>query len=342
MATITKRKTGWSVQVRRKGYAPRSRTFRSKSEAEVWARDQEAEIDRGNLPVCDHALKTETLNSLLDRYLLEVTPRKRSKDSESKRLRKLQRHPICALAIRDLKPGHLAEYRNERLASVKAGTVRRELGLLHHLFDVAMREWGLPLSINPLKKVSLPVIGNARDRRLEGGELGKLERALASNRNPFVAPAVRLAIHTSLRRQEVLDLRWSAIDLHRRTAFIPVTKTGQSRVIPLTDAAIKIIRSMECRKGEQGADDRLFPITINAFKLAWKRVQRRSSLIDFRFHDLRHEAISRFAEMGLSTVELAVISGHRDPRMLFRYTHLRPADLARKLAGRSWEQEVGV
>ncbi len=61
---------------------------------------------------------------------------------------------------------------------------------------------------------------------------------------------------------------------------------------------------------------------------------------DLRFHDLRHEAISRFAELGLSTVELSAISGHRDPRMLLRYTHLRAVDLARKLAGRSWDREV--
>lgn len=63
---------------------------------------------------------------------------------------------------------------------------------------------------------------------------------------------------------------------------------------------------------------------------------------DLRFHDLRHEAISRFAELGLSTVELAAISGHRDTRMLMRYTHLKPVDLARKLAGRSWEREIAA
>jgi integrase len=85
--------------------------------------------------------------------------------------------------------------------------------------------------------------------------------------------------------------------------------------------------------------DHVFPLSALALRLAWNRVRERAGMPDLHFHDLRHEAVSRFAEMGLTTAELAIISGHRDPRMLMRYTHLRPADLARKLAKRSWEQE---
>ena len=79
-------------------------------------------------------------------------------------------------------------------------------------------------------------------------------------------------------------------------------------------------------------EERVFPITAMALRLAWNRVRERAGMSDLRFHDLRHEVISRFAEKGLTMAELAVISGHRDPRMLMRYTHLRPADLAKKLA----------
>ena len=74
-----------------------------------------------------------------------------------------------------------------------------------------------------------------------------------------------------------------------------------------------------------------FPVTPNGFRMAWDRLRSRSGLIDLRFHDLRHEAISRFFELGLNIPEVAVISGHKDPRMLFRYTHLRAADLVDKL-----------
>lgn len=197
MATITKRKTGWLVQVRRKGYTPRCKTFRTKGEAQTWAREQEAEIDRGGLPPCDRTLKTETLATLLDRYLREITPRKLSCDTETQRLRKLQKHSICLLPIRELRPSHLSAYRDERLKKVKPGTIRRELGLLHHLFDVAGREWGLPLAQNPLQQVALPALRNARDRRLEAGEGEKLEKALSTTRNEHVAPIVLLGSYAA-------------------------------------------------------------------------------------------------------------------------------------------------
>ena len=70
----------------------------------------------------------------------------------------------------------------------------------------------------------------------------------------------------------------------------------------------------------------------NAVRLAWERLKWRVGIVDLRFHDLRHEAISRFFEYGLSVPEVALISGHKDTRMLFRYTHLKPEDVAEKLA----------
>ena len=74
-----------------------------------------------------------------------------------------------------------------------------------------------------------------------------------------------------------------------------------------------------------------FPINDNAFRLAWDRLKRRAGLRDLRFHDMRHEAISRFFEQGLNIAEVALISGHKDPRMLFRYTHLKAKDVLKKL-----------
>ena len=74
-----------------------------------------------------------------------------------------------------------------------------------------------------------------------------------------------------------------------------------------------------------------FPVTPNGFRLAWDRLGSRAGLVDLRFHHLRHEAISRFFELGLNIPEVAVISGHKDPRMLFRYTHLRAEELVGRL-----------
>lgn len=116
--------------------------------------------------------------------------------------------------------------------------------------------------------------------------------------------------------------------MESRIAHIPWSKTGYGRTIPLNDGALNVLSE----RAQEGKEGLVFPITVNAFQMAWERTRDRAGLSDFRFHDLRHEAISRFCELGLSIPEIAVISGHRDPRMLFRYAHLRPQDIAAKLA----------
>jgi integrase len=333
VASISKRPNGWFVQVRRKGFQPEYKTLPTKAAAERWAREREGAIDRGDTPANVNSLKQTTLADLIDRYLAEITPKKRSVDSERARMKKMLRSPVCSLALAELSPAALSAYRDARLRSVKPGTVIRELGLISNVLEIARKEWGIgPLS-NPVKLVRRPPLRNARDRRLRGGELQRLEMALREARNPFLAPAVHLLIETALRRGELLKLEWRHIDTEKRTAHVPDTKTGYSRTIPLNDRATEILDELE-RIGPH-----VFPVTAMALKLAWNRARQRAGMPDLRLHDLRHEAISRFAEMGLTTMELAVISGHRDPRMLFRYSHLRPEDLAMKLKGRVWGQE---
>ncbi|MBW6528199.1 site-specific integrase [Sphingomonas sp. RHCKR7] len=270
------------------------------------------------------------MSELLDRYIEEVTPTKRSEVTERYRLRQIQRDPLGAVSLSILSSQHVAEYRDRRLLTVKAGTIRRELSLIQHALDVAQKEWSFRLPCNPVKDIRQPPLNNARHRRLEDGELERLEHAMGASRNPWLANVVRFAIETGLRRGEIVALEWRWVDIARRTAHIPRTKTGNPRTIPLTDHALEILET------PPSLGTHVFPLTSNALKLAWVRAVRRSGLLDLHFHDLRHEAISRFFELGLSLPEVAIISGHRDPRMLFRYTHLRPVELAHKLKGRRW------
>jgi integrase len=121
-----------------------------------------------------------------------------------------------------------------------------------------------------------------------------------------------------MRRGEILALDWQHIDLTARSAHIPITKTNTPRTIPLTTRAVSILKEAGTREGV------VFAVSADAIKGAWKRARRNTNLIGLRFHDLRHEAISRLFELGLNTPEVALVSGHKDPRMLFRYTHLSP------------------
>jgi integrase len=334
MATITKRGKGWFVQIRKKGFTPRYQTFTTKADAQAWAREQESKVDLRTAPTGPANALHARLGTLIERYKDEITPAKRSAESELLRLTKMQRHAICDLPVKDLCPAAIAAYRDQRLAEVKAGTVRRELSLLRHLLDTANIEWGIHVGLNPVGQIRLPVVQNSRNRRLNDGEFENLMIALERTRHPDVSAVVRLAIETAMRRGEILALRWSNIELDTRTLYIPHSKTGASRTIPLNDEAIAIFADLKRH------DDKVFSITLPAFKSAWNRLRIRAGLADLRFHDLRHEAISRFCEMGLSVPEMALISGHKDPRMLFRYAHLRPTALALKLAGRSWNEEA--
>jgi integrase len=196
----------------------------------------------------------------------------------------------------------VAQYRDDRLKLVQPGTVRRELAIIQHCFEIAKKEWGLPILTNPVQQVTVPEAQRSRERRLEDGESDLLASAAATSawylRPHITAPVIRIL----------------------------KTKNGHPRTIPLTPKAVEILASLD-RK-----DERVFPVTPNAVRLAWERLRKRAGLEDLRLHDLRHEAVSRFFEYGLTVPEVALISGHRDPRMLSRYTHLRPEKVAEKLA----------
>ena len=101
---------------------------------------------------------------------------------------------------------------------------------------------------------------------------------------------------------------------------------GTPRVIPLSSKALTTLLGTP-----RGISERVYEVSPNAIRLAWERLRNRVGIENLHFHDLRHEAISRFFELGLSIPEVALISGHRDPRMLFRYTHLRAEDVAEKI-----------
>jgi integrase len=233
-----------------------------------------------------------------------------------------------------LSPVAFKEYRERRLKDVAGATVRRELGLLQSVFEMARREWDIGLAINPVANVRKPKSAGGRERRLNPGEIEALLAAAGEARNAWLTPAILLAIETGMRRGELLNIRRHDIDFDLAVLVIPQTKTDTPRTIPLTYRAAEMLKLLAAET--QSASDHVIPASANAFRLAWERCRRRAamqqgSLVTFRFHDLRHEAVSRFFELGLSVPEVALISGHRDPRMLFRYTHLKPLDVGAKL-----------
>lgn len=165
-----------------------------------------------------------------------------------------------------------------------------------------------------------PSGGKGRERRLLPGEETKLFAACAASRASMLAPVVRFALETAMRMGEILSLEWRYVDLVQRVATLPDTKTGDARQVPLSTAAIAAISSLP-RHFKNG---RVFWTWSRADSLenTWRRAVKSAGIIDLRFHDLRHEAVSRLFELGLNPMEVSAISGHKTLQMLKRYTHL--------------------
>jgi hypothetical protein len=145
---------------------------------------------------------------------------------------------------------------------------------------------------------------------------------------------VQFQLMTGARRGESLSLLWSNVDLEAQTAFLPETKNGRPRKLPLRSDLVALLRQLP------RTSERVFEFTNEALRKTWKRICEHVGLSgdnDLHVHDLRHEAISRVAEIGSNTpggfslLDLQAFSGHRDVRMLLRYAHLCAQGLAKRL-----------
>ena len=329
MANIRRRGTKWQAQIRRKGRASLARSFLLKSDALAWARQKELDAERHGLATEHKALRRLSVAEIMVRYRDEVVPRKKGADRETISINAFLRLPLAQVAVSNLTTAMVSAYCDQRLTTVKASSLDHELGIFQHAFEVARRNWDIPIADNPFAKVTSTKGSSPRTRRLQDGERERLDDACGQCRNLHIRYLVELALETAMRRGELLNMRWRDVSFEKRTLHIPVTKNGHARTIPLSGAALALLRDQRDHFGP--SSERVLPITENAAKMSWKRLAKRARLENLRFHDLRHEAISRFFEKGLSVPEVALISGHRDPRMLFRYTHPRAEDIAVKL-----------
>lgn len=325
MATIERRGKGqFRARIRRHGHEPIARTFPTRALAESWAREIEHRIARGEALPSDEASRT-TLAEALDRYAREVTPSKRGASQERRRIAAWKARPLAHRALASLRGTDLAQWRDARLLEVGTDTVRLELAVISNLYTIARSEWGMESLANPVKNVRKPKPGASRDRRLEGDEEARILGAAA----PILKAGVILAIETAMRRGELAHARREHLNLSQRTLRIPATKNGEARTIPLSLAACEALRAL--------------PARLDGYLLGWpgtvaddlthgfRDVCKGLGITGLRFHDLRHEAISRLFERGLGIAEVAAISGHKTWTQLRRYTQLRAVNLVARL-----------
>jgi len=207
----------------------------------------ELKADRHDLPADDKALEGMSLRQLVERYRDTVTIRKKRRETETIVLNAFLRHPICRRTLRELRTADFAAYRDDRLTTIKPVSLKRDLGTIHNLFEIARTEWGLPIRENPIDDLNFKATDQRRERRLRDGEWERLIEAARSRKNPCFIPIIILAVETGMRRGEILAMKWEHFDIDRRSLLIPETKNGHSRTIPLTGRAIEVLKELPSR-----------------------------------------------------------------------------------------------
>lgn len=287
---------------------------------------------------------TQTLQEALNKYKRQVSILKKGYGQERFRIAVILRSFLGDMGVHEVTSVHIATYRDQRLESlnpkthkpISPATVRLELSLLSNFFEIARIEWGL-CGDNPVKLVRKPKPPPGRDRRLTAREDRQILRHAHNYSNRDLYSIIVLALESAMRQGEILNLRWEHIHLKSRIAHLPETKNGSKRDVPLSPKA----RDALIRMGVKSSG-RVFSYSKEGLKSVWRAMTIKLGIEDLHFHDLRHEATSRFFELGtLDSVEIAAITGHKSMAMLKRYTHLKAQRLVRKLdSGRNKKRQV--
>jgi integrase len=318
MATFRKRNNRWQVQVRSRQHGSISKSFLKKADAQVWAAEQERLMQIGEWHK-DHQ-PNATISDLLRKYQQEVTPTKRAYQREITRINRLLSDPVATIPLNQFSSTDAVRFRDRRSVD-GSRAAEYDLVILRHAWNLAVKEWEWKIGTNPLSLIRFPKPSAPRQRRLHHHEY-EMIRQESKVRAWYLWPVICLAIETGMRKSELLNLQWRDIYFERRQLSVSRGKNGQGRVIPLTQCALNILYTTP------RTHEAVFPVSENALRLSWDRLLMAVDIKDLRFHDLRHEALSRLFEKGLSVPEVAMISGHKTVSQLFRYVHVKiPEDV---------------
>jgi integrase len=304
-----------------------AQTFDRKQAANAWIVKREAELKRpGGL----ERKEDPTLAEVIDRYIEE------SKNpvlgNKAQVLKTVKFSDLGEIRCSDLASQTLVSFARKLNKNVEPQTCGNYFSHLSNIFTVAGPAWGYPLSrqefdnaVTVMKKLGL--IGKAaeRSRRPSLEELDRLMEHFGriQDHRPSSIPMqkiVAFAIFSTRRQEEITLLRWDDLDEDRilvRDMKHPGDKKGNNVYCNLPPEALAIIKSMP------RTELQIFPYSTDAISASFTRACKFLGIEDLRFHDLRHEGISRLFEMGMTIPQAAAVSGHRSWTSLKRYTHIR-------------------
>ena len=270
--------------------------------------------------------KDRTFNEMMDRYLIEqsVTKAPASHQRDEQCLGHLR--PVFGpLRLIEVTPKLLAAYKAQRRLKAKPATVNKELGLIRHAFNIAIREWEWCRD-NPMRRVSLEKVRNERDRWLTPDE----DTRLLTHSVPWLQDILVFALNTGMRRGEILGLEWQAVDLNRQVLVVMKSKNGEKRTVPLNSCLVGLLR----HKTATSAKDSFVFTTSCGTRIDARNLTRafylaleKAEITNFRFHDLRHTFATRLAQAGVDLYKVQRLLGHKSPTMTQRYAHHSPESL---------------
>lgn len=343
MASFTRLSSGsWRVQIRRKGRYVAS-SFRRKSDAESWALEMERRADQGRVLSKRSPTALKTLGDLIDIHIADMAevgkPLRRSKAFSLK----LLKERLGRTKVGGLTQDVLVEFGRAR-AKDGAGpvTLASDFSYLGTVILHAAAIHGVDITKEPvdhariaLARLGLVGKGNERDRRPTEDELDRLFAYFDANRalTMPMSRIVRFAIATAMRQEEICKITRDDVNERTRTVTIrdrkdPRRKDGNHQRVPLIAlTGYDAWAILEEQRASLKSSGRIFPYNAKSVGTAFRRACKALKIEDLHFHDLRHEATSRLFEAGLTIERVALVTGHRDWKMLRRYTHLKPESL---------------
>ena len=334
MATFKKRESKkhgirWTAIIRRTGHLDMVQTFGTEKEAVAWARLQEVAIDQGRQPIGrDHAKMT--LHDALLKYQEDYTQNKKSAAGEMGFIKQWLERPVAKKKLAEVTLRDMSRVKLDMEREGKSGTtIRLHMSVISHLYNRARGDWlHIAHLQSPIAGLTLPKIQKGRDRRLNADEMARLMDVCRQTEGGKLALLVEFAIETCMRQSEIIDLEIAEIDFNKNMMHLKKTKNGEEREVPISHKAEEIIRECMSLK-RSNRPEYLWDYSLAGLRTAYKRAVAKAGIVDFDFHDLRHEGISRLYERtSLTDIQIARISGHKTLQVLKRYANLRADNLA--------------
>lgn len=255
------------------------------------------------------------LRDFSNRYLEYSRTNKKSHERDFHSLKHLNAY-FGNKRLAEITPWLIEKYKRKRSKEAKPATVNRELACLKHLFSMAIK-WN-EATDNPVRKVKLFKEKNESLRYLSIGEISRL----VDHCNDDLKPIVITAIHTGMRKGELLNLTWDMVDLHQNMITLADTKNDEVRKIPMTGKLTELFESLKLSDGNRWVFKKRDGTRYKNFQEAFQRAKKKAGLSDIKFHTLRHTFASHMVMSGADLVTVKELLGHKSIKMTMRYSHL--------------------